>query len=149
MSKRTTPPQIATIPKTSTIDAVAIAAESSSPPMLATEHAVSLCRQPGCENLEARSDGKCNKHSRLRPISTAMVHEINERLKSFAPEAADLTIEAARIGAAEGDHKAAAWILTHSGVVKPVGPSPAAAGDGNRLVVQVGIILPGLPGADV
>ena len=131
-----------------TIDAVAIAAESTAltgPTVREVE--AKMCRHVGCDNLSARSDGRCYKHSKLRPVSTAMVEEINERLKSFAPEAADLAMEAARNAAAEGDHKPAAWILTHSGVVRPVGPSPAQTGGGERLVVHVGIILPGLPGA--
>jgi len=129
------------------LDAVAIAAESSALPTI-HEVAAQKCRQVGCENLAARSDGRCYRHSKFRPVRDDVVNDVNERLKEFAPEAADLVMEAARNGVAEGDHKAAAWILTHSGVVKPVGPAQSAPAAGGGLVVNVGIVLPGLPGGD-
>lgn len=131
------------------LDAVALAAESS-PRTMATmrEEPIIKCRHAGCDNLAARSDQKCYRHSSLKVVSSSLVEEVNERLKSYAPEAADLVIEAARAGAPDGDHKAAAWLLTHSGVVKPVAPEPRGTGLTGGVTVHVGIILPGLPGGD-
>ncbi len=128
-------------------EAITIASETVPLPTV-REIPRTRCAHVGCDSLAAQSDRKCYKHSKYHLVSSSIVEEVNERLKSFAPEAADLAMEAARAGAANGDHKAAAWILTHSGVVKPVGPAPAGPTGGPGLVVQVGIILPGLPGAE-
>ncbi len=130
------------------IDAIAIAAETTPMPAV-REIPARRCAQVGCDNLVARSDGRCAKHSKFMPVGVDLVHYVDERLKSFTPEAADLMIEAARAGAPQGDHKAALAILTHSGIVKPVGPAQAAAPAGSGLTVNVGIVLPGLPGSDL
>jgi hypothetical protein len=137
-----------TLETTKTIDAVALVAESTDlVPVAGREVAYQNCIFPGCPNIASRSDQKCARHSRLHLLTKHVVEEVEEKLKTFSPEAADLVLEAARNGAAQGDHKAAAWILVHAGVVKPVAPEPRGSGATNGLTVHVGIILPGLPGA--
>ncbi len=135
-------------PKADILDAIAIAAETVPMPTVREMPAL-RCQHVGCDNLAARSDKRCARHSKFMPVGTDLVSYVDERLKSFTPEAADLMIEAARAGAPNGDHKAALAILTHSGVVKPVGPAQATPSQGSGLIVNVGIVLPGLPGSDL
>lgn len=111
----------------------------------AVQHLVAACKHPGCDNAVCRTDGMCARHSRYRVVNAAIVKETEERLLALAPEMVDVAADGARRQAAEGDPKGAIELLKLSGAVKP--PSPTV-GTGGGLIVQVGIVLPGLPGGD-
>ena len=64
-------------------------------------------------------------------------------LKVVAPEAVELWLQAARVGAAFGKHQAARDLVYAAGAA--VRAAPVANGVQPSMVVQIGIALPGLP----
>lgn len=113
---------------------------------------VPLCDAPGCTRVATRPDKKCYRHTaigltadeieaRRREIATRL--EI-ERLESAYTSESNRQLAESN-AALKGDSRPAEWNLLHTGVVKPVAKETGGAGS---ITVQVGVILPGLPGYD-
>jgi hypothetical protein len=75
-----------------------------------------------------------------RQIKTA-----REFLTGKADQYARLHLEAAGIAASKGDARPSEWALDRLGVVEP----PRVQGSAGGVQVQIGVLLPGLPGSTV
>ena len=115
------------------------------------ESAPTVCLEPTCTR-RATHRGRCMPHymrycRALKDPQRAVKLKVDntlaakQYLKSEAFEAAKVLMAGARVAARKGDTRPAEWILLHTRSVEPVNKD----GDiGPRVVVQVGVALPGL-----
>lgn len=103
--------------------------------------AVFRCVEPNCERLAMASDARCSKHSMYRRSIKAEQTRALQHFQRNSFAYARLHLKAAEIAAAGGDSKPAEWGLLHTRAVEPIAKPD---GGGGGLVVNVGVVLPGL-----
>jgi hypothetical protein len=97
-----------------------------------------------CSEPADRESGYCARHDARRLATRAdILNAAADAIERGALEYVAAHRQATRIAALKGDSKPAEWALLHTRVVKPVEKEAAAAG----LIVNVGVMLPGLPPA--
>jgi len=127
------------------LDAVRLAARGVRTAELVpeSENPAALCLS--CNNPASRMDGRCAACATIIRETKDIVADGQARMARRALEYADLQFDAAKRAAAKGDATPAQWALLHTRVVAPV---EAKSTGGHQVIVQVGMILPGLPGAE-
>ena len=97
-----------------------------------------------CNNPSTRSDGRCARCATTIRKGSDILADAAARMANRGIRYADLHLEAAERAAAKGDAGPAQRALEGLGVLKPT----ERQGSGPQVVVQIGMILPGLPGAE-
>jgi hypothetical protein len=94
-----------------------------------------------CHRWAVMEDGMCAHHSALHEQVTEVKRRARQLLEQNAMRYAELHLDAAEVAARDGNSKPALEGLLHSRAIEPV--KTQADGPGG-VVVQVGVMLPGL-----
>ncbi len=98
------------------------------------------CLETGCDRVAVRSDGYCAKHSNYRVTTVDLKRRAREMIERHALGYARLHFQAARVAALKGDAEPAERGLLLGRAIDPIQKESGGSG----VVVNVGVVLPGL-----
>jgi hypothetical protein len=97
-----------------------------------------------CNRPALPSNRRCARCAEAEQETKDILAAAAERIQRRAVEYADIHLTAAQAAASKGNAEPSQWALLHTRSVQPVETKSAG---GPAVTVQIGMILPGLPGA--
>lgn len=100
---------------------------------------------PDCANPGTQADGACDVHTTVGRTADEIKQMAREKQSRSVLQSERNRQLGEHVAALKGDTRPAEWNLLHSRTVEPLKVDSSPGG----IVVNVGVILPGLPGAEV
>lgn len=97
-----------------------------------------------CNRVALPSNRRCARCAEAEQETKDILAAAAERISRRALEYADIHLTAAQVAASKGNADPSQWALLHTRSVQPVETKSTG---GPAVTVQIGMILPGLPGA--